>query len=346
MPDSADVLSPAAPAPIPKVSVCVTTYNHEFYIAQAIESVLMQSTTFDVEVVIGEDCSQDGTRDLLLECQKQFPDRIRLLLHPENVGPQRNFLLTLKECRGQYVALLDGDDYWIDPHKLQKQVDCLDSRQESVGCAHNALQISGDPPVPIRLQNRRSKAMYSAEDLIMSDPFATGALMIRRSATADLPPWFSTLTSGDWVLIYWTSRLGPYIYLNEVMSAYRVHPAGVWSGRSRLLQLRTILEVLAAFELHSTAPLAERARMATAGCLLEAAAEHAAQGQYRPGWRSLARAFAVSRGVPPGGMREVATVALCLAVPGFVRLLRLRRARQRTNCRAEDPPRDPHSPEL
>ena len=97
-----------------KVSVCMITYNHERFIAQAIESVLMQETDFRVELVIGEDCSTDGTRAIVREFGERFPERIRLLLPEHNLGMMPNFVATLSACRGQYVALLEGDDYWTD----------------------------------------------------------------------------------------------------------------------------------------------------------------------------------------------------------------------------------------
>ena len=108
-----------------KVSVCMITYNHERFIAQAVESALMQETDFDYEIVIGEDCSTDGTRQVLLDLHDRHPDRIRLLLREKNIGASHNFVGTLEACRGEYVAFLDGDDYWTCPNKLQKQANSI-----------------------------------------------------------------------------------------------------------------------------------------------------------------------------------------------------------------------------
>ena len=112
------------------VSVCMITYNHEKYIAQAIDSVIMQKTNFDYEIVIGEDCSTDRTREIVLEYKTKHPDKIKLLLQEKNVGMMQNFIDTLKACSGKYIALLEGDDYWTDPNKLQKQVDFLEVNTE------------------------------------------------------------------------------------------------------------------------------------------------------------------------------------------------------------------------
>ena len=109
----------------PKVSVLVLAYNQERYIAQAIQSALDQQTEFAIEIVIGEDCSTDRTRDILKRLAEDNPDLIRLLLREKNLGGTENFYDTLRQCRGEYVAMLEGDDYWTNPQKLQMQADAL-----------------------------------------------------------------------------------------------------------------------------------------------------------------------------------------------------------------------------
>lgn len=106
------------------------TYNHAPYIAQAIEGVVQQKTTSPFELVIGEDCSTDGTREIVFEYQKKYPDIIRVITSDKNIGATRNGLRTVKACQGKYIAFCEGDDYWHHPHKLQKQVDYLESHPE------------------------------------------------------------------------------------------------------------------------------------------------------------------------------------------------------------------------
>lgn len=110
----------------PKVSTCMITYNHEKYISRAIESVLMQVTDFEIELVIGEDCSNDSTRAICENFAGQFPDKIKLMFSDKNHGMVLNFLRTLEHCQGKYIAICEGDDYWTNPFKLQKQVDFLE----------------------------------------------------------------------------------------------------------------------------------------------------------------------------------------------------------------------------
>ena len=119
-----------------KVSVIVTTYNHERYIDRAIESVLEQATDFDYELVVGEDCSTDRTRDIVAEWQRKRPDRIRLVLQEKNVGGHGNFSAVYRAAAGDYVSWLEGDDYFTDPRRLQKMADFLDAHAECALCYH------------------------------------------------------------------------------------------------------------------------------------------------------------------------------------------------------------------
>lgn len=113
---------------MPLVSVCMTSYNHEQYIAQAIESVLCQQTNFGVEIVIGEDCSTDNTLKICQEYQRRYPDRIRIVASKQNVGMHANYRRTIEACRGKYIAMLDGYDLFTDPNKLQMQVEKLEEQ--------------------------------------------------------------------------------------------------------------------------------------------------------------------------------------------------------------------------
>ncbi len=114
----------------PLVSVDMITYNHAPYIAQAIEGVLQQKTNFPFELVIGEDCSTDGTREIVIEYKKKYPDIIRPVMSDKNVGAKENSYRTMKACNGKYIAYCEGDDYWHRPDKLQKQVDYMESHPE------------------------------------------------------------------------------------------------------------------------------------------------------------------------------------------------------------------------
>jgi glycosyltransferase involved in cell wall biosynthesis len=125
-----EISDPAAMNKHPLVSVHMITFNHEPYIARAIEGVLMQEADFPIELIVGEDCSTDGTREIVLEYQKKHPETIRVIASVRNVGPSLNELRVDGACRGKYVAFCEGDDYWHHPFKLQKQVAYLESHPE------------------------------------------------------------------------------------------------------------------------------------------------------------------------------------------------------------------------
>jgi glycosyltransferase involved in cell wall biosynthesis len=125
----------------PLVSIKMITYNHAPFIGRAIEGVLQQKTNFPFELVIGEDCSTDGTLEIVFEYQKSHPDIIRVITSEKNVGMKKNGLRTVKACRGKYLAFCDGDDYWHHPDKMQKQVDYLENHSEC-GLVYSSYDVS------------------------------------------------------------------------------------------------------------------------------------------------------------------------------------------------------------
>ncbi|MCR5356780.1 MAG: glycosyltransferase, partial [Lachnospiraceae bacterium] len=125
-----------------KLSVIFITYNHEKYVEKALRSVCEQETDFAYEVVVGEDCSTDSTREILKRVAAEYPDKVRLLFREKNFGrPTLNVYNTTMECRGEYLAYLEGDDYWTDKFKLKKQVDFLEEHPEYIACTHDCVMI-------------------------------------------------------------------------------------------------------------------------------------------------------------------------------------------------------------
>lgn len=225
----------------------MTAYNLEQFIAQAIESVLMQKTDFSIELVIGEDCSADRTRDIVLDFQRRCPQIIRVLLPPKNLGMNRNFVDTIAACSGKYVALLDGDDYWIDPNKLQKQVEFLEANPHCSGCFTRTKVFSecGLPGNYCQPGDNPEKILYTTEDLINKNQIGcmqTSSMMFRNVLDNISFDPFLSLSMTDWPLQIMLSQLGPIGYLNDVMAAYRQHSGGVWSGRDATHKLAARLK--------------------------------------------------------------------------------------------------------
>jgi len=214
-----------------KVSVCMITYNHEKYIAQAIESVLMQETHFEYELVIGDDCSTDKTREIVLTYKEKFPEKIQLLLPERNLGMMRNFVVTLTKCSGNYVALLEGDDYWIDTHKLQKQVDILERQPDCVICAHNS-QVINEGVSDYQLFNQHPIQTITDIRTLLTNSWylPTASILFRndKDLLTKLPLWFYKVKNGDLTLqLILTDKGGKIWYMSDVMSVYRLHSTGV-----------------------------------------------------------------------------------------------------------------------
>ena len=228
-----------------KVSVLVIAYNHEQFIVQAIESVLCQETSFDFEIVVGEDCSHDRTRDILRDYQERYPDKIRLLPPERNLGMMANFIRTFESCCGEYFALLEGDDYWTSPYKLQRQADYLDSHPGCAECFHNVeVVVEGYPEENHHFFSGKSKQVYGIEDIVASNFISTCSTMFRAKQISPLPGWFASMPMGDWPLHVLNAENGTLDLLPGTMAAYRVHDGGVWSRSSRAAILeRSIMAI-------------------------------------------------------------------------------------------------------
>jgi len=234
-----------------KLSVAMITYNHERFIAQAIDSVLMQRVDFDYEIVVGEDCSTDATREIVAEYQRKNPNRIRLLTQAVNIGANRNFSQTLHACRGEYVALLEGDDYWTSPHKLQKQVDFLDHNLDFAICFHDVVVVD-----ELLGQSDRNycdtnvKEISTLQDILFRNFIPTLSALFRRKFFDGFPDWVYQLRMGDWPLHTLVAQNGKIKYLNEVMGAYRVQPGGVWSTFSDVQRIQEDIKYLELINRH------------------------------------------------------------------------------------------------
>jgi glycosyltransferase involved in cell wall biosynthesis len=217
------------------VSVCCITYNHEKYIAQSIEGFLIQKTNFKFDIIIGEDCSTDNTLKVIKQYADKHPDKIKLVTAPNNVGSINNQVRVVEAATGKYLAMCDGDDYWSDPDKLQKQVDFLEAHPEYVICSHYSRVIDEDDNT-LYLASEIVPLTYSYEDLLLGRREETriGSLLLRNSdAVRQLSNedwYYKTHGTDKFFKLFITAETGGKIYvLPEVMSCYRHHAGGVWS---------------------------------------------------------------------------------------------------------------------
>jgi len=234
-----------------RVTVSLITYNHAPYIAQAIESVLMQQTGFEFELLIGEDDSRDGTRQIVTDYRVRYPGRIRVLLNERknvvyvNGKPSGlwNFTNNIRQSRGQYIALLEGDDYWTSPHKLQKQVEFLEGNPDCAVCFHNVRILDEADPAREALHHTGSmRSKYDVEDLLAGNFMHTCSVVFRAGLFADFPRWYFKCPMGDWPLHVLNAQHGRIGYLDEVMGVYRKHAKGSWSAQSQVQVLANSLQ--------------------------------------------------------------------------------------------------------
>ena len=211
---------------MPKVSVCMISYNHGKFVAQAIESILSQKTDFTIELVIGDDCSKDDTRAICEDYACRDP-RVRLLPPEPNLGVMPNFVRTLSACTGEYIAVCEGDDYWTDDLKLAKQVAFLDAHADYSGAAHQSdVLVDGrfarkfKPGVPETLTTR---------DLTYGRLFHTASVIFRRPV-ADMFSGSPLVLSCDRLTNFCMSFLGKIHYREESMCVYRLHGGGMSSN--------------------------------------------------------------------------------------------------------------------
>ena len=166
-----------------KLSIIMLVYNHERFIAQALESVLMQKTDFEYELIIGEDCSSDGSREIIRSYEKRFEGKMKPLYRDKNLGMAGNLMDCLERCTGQYIAVLEGDDFWTDDQKLQKQAAFLDEHPEYVMVVHNWNIVSGSGAFIEKGSNSREFKKFGKEDLQRYGlPAQTSTIFVRNIA--------------------------------------------------------------------------------------------------------------------------------------------------------------------
>ncbi|HNS13269.1 MAG TPA: glycosyltransferase [Bacteroidia bacterium] len=228
-----EILKDELSSPI-MVSVCVQTYQHANFIEECLNSILMQETSFPFEIILGEDESTDGTRDLCIRIAAQHPEKIKLYLRSRNdvikiAGKETgrfNFRENLKASKGKYVALCEGDDFWTDRYKLQKQVDFLEKSPDYSICFHKVKILKEGELHDDYITNVPS-ASTTIYDLAKGNYIHTPSCMFRNGIV--LPDWFDEVLAGDFALHILNAQRGNIYCLDETMAVYRVHAGGLWS---------------------------------------------------------------------------------------------------------------------
>jgi glycosyltransferase involved in cell wall biosynthesis len=226
----------------PLVSVATIAYNVGKFLPAAIESVLQQKTNFKVEFVIGEDCSTDGTREIALKYQEKYPHIIRVLAHEKNLGLTPNSVATQNACRGKYIALLDGDDYWTDSLKLQKQVNYLEENLEYSASGHQAMKIyeNGSEPKLFGEENDRD---YELNDTITHRKFHTSSLVYRKEIWDKVGGIPENISSNERAIYPMVAIFGKIRYFKDNMCVYRLSESNL-TTRITHIELETDMNML------------------------------------------------------------------------------------------------------
>ena len=215
-----------------KVCVPMVVYNHARYVAQAIESVLMQLGDFDLEIIVGDDCSIDGTREVVGDFAARFPDQVKPIYRGKNIGGANNFKNVFDMVDGDYIALLQGDDYWTDPLKLAKQIAFLERNSDCSMCFHDVVMFYNDGSSKPHLFNmgRQKMPRYTLRDLFEGNFIQTCSVVYRAGIVKPIPEWLSAIPMGDWPLHILHAEHGPIGYLDEPMGVYRQQGQSTWAS--------------------------------------------------------------------------------------------------------------------
>jgi glycosyltransferase involved in cell wall biosynthesis len=221
----------------PLVSVCCITFKHAAYIKNTLEGFLIQETNFEFEVNICDDCSPDETMKIVIDYIQNHTRgyRIKYCRQDKNLGMTGNGLFCLNKCtssNSKYIALCEGDDYWTDPNKLQKQVDFLEANPDYAICFHAVNILENGKERPSELNKSGKEETYSILDLANGNIMHTPSVVFRNGLIEKFPDWFSTSPVGDYVLHLLNAKKGLIKYLPDTMAVYRVHSEGTWGQKN------------------------------------------------------------------------------------------------------------------
>lgn len=308
---------------VPVVSVVFITYNHEPYIAQALESLLMQKTTFPVEILIGEDCSTDRSREICKSYAEKYPETVRLVISDENVGPGRNFLRTLHSAIGTYVAYCDGDDYWTDFDKLQKQVDFLESHPGCAICFHAIEVVDAAASSTVEIYRPfKDRAVLTLSELLLGNFIPNCSTMFRRGLFSKFPDWYLKLPQGDWSLSVLNAQYGDIGYLDQLMAVHRRHQGGGWTALGSARQQEYNLACLEAFEAHLDPCYCTALDAGKAACYWQLLAIYDAQGEIEKIKPMLGKALFTLRNHREARIAALVALLLKCHIPPLYRLAR------------------------
>lgn len=225
---STTATAPLSKSQPPLVSILFITYNHAAYIRQALDGILIQQVPFDLEIVVANDASTDETTAIIAEYVARMPHLYQVLAHDVNLGVNRNVDRGLRACRGRYVALIEGDDYWTDSQKLARQVEFLEANPDFSFCFHNAQVVYEDGSgKSSHLMTADLKPEFTLDDITRDWNIATASVMYRKGLLPHLPTWAFESVACDLPIFVILANQGRVGFLSQCMSVYRINGGGV-----------------------------------------------------------------------------------------------------------------------
>ena len=218
----------------PLVSICCVTYNHENFIGDCLDGFVKQQTTFPFEILVHEDASTDNTAAIVKEYEKKYPHLFRCVYQTINQFAIQNTLakILFPMARGKYIALCEGDDYWTDPLKLQKQVDFLEANEDYAICCHEVKILQEDGAEAL-YNNIEENTSFNINDLVHNNFIAAVSCVFRvYEHHSPLPSWYTGYAGNDYGLKLLNATKGKIYYIKDCMAVYRVHSGGIWSSQS------------------------------------------------------------------------------------------------------------------
>ncbi len=226
---------------IPKVSVCVVTFNHERYIGKCLQSILEQHVDFEYEIIVGDDCSTDGTRNIVEEYANRYPDKINAIFRNKNAGAAQNYIDVHSKARGLYIAQIDGDDYML-PEKLKLQNQFLDNNKECALVTHQSVLVSEDGTT-IGVRNKVRPDISNTEYLLKNYIFFVNSSVMYRKQIRDGSSWMHTRPVIDFTICIEDSIRGDIGFINSPLVAYRHNPNSLTKVKGNALYNLTNLSI-------------------------------------------------------------------------------------------------------
>ncbi|MDC0303430.1 glycosyltransferase [Flavobacteriales bacterium] len=226
------------------VSTALISYNQEEFVKRTLSGILSQKLNGRHEVVCGDDTSTDNTGLIIEDFASDL--RVRVLESESNLGMHGNWARTIEACDGKYIAICEGDDVWIDPEKLQKQIDLLERNPSASACFANANIIDNEGKIGEYPYVVEPYSILDAKDFfaLNYNPIPTCTLVFRNDAFSGFPKEYYNSPFADWILHTLLIQYGPYVYLPEFTSSYRQHSGGVWTGIAEEKQLINKLKAI------------------------------------------------------------------------------------------------------